>query len=61
VAAPHLNGERIAAAGFGIAGPVINNTVRATNLRGLSKPRISTRMHAPGKNQLQLTADSGGA
>ena len=31
-AAPHLNGERIAAAGFGIAGPVINNTVRATNL-----------------------------
>ena len=32
VAAPHLNGERIEAAGFGIAGPVINNTVRATNL-----------------------------
>jgi len=28
----HLNGERIAAAGFGIAGPVINNRVRATNL-----------------------------
>jgi len=32
VAAPHLNGQRIEAAGFGIAGPVINNTVRATNL-----------------------------
>jgi glucokinase len=32
LAAPHLNGERIAAAGFGIAGPVIHNTVRATNL-----------------------------
>jgi len=31
-AAPHLNGQRIEAAGFGIAGPVINNTVRATNL-----------------------------
>ena len=31
-AAPHLNGARIEAAGFGIAGPVINNTVRATNL-----------------------------
>jgi glucokinase len=28
----HLNGERIAAAGFGIAGPMINNRVRATNL-----------------------------
>jgi glucokinase len=32
IAAPHLNGSRIEAAGFGIAGPVINNTVRATNL-----------------------------
>jgi glucokinase len=32
LAAPHQNGERIEAAGFGIAGPVINNTVRATNL-----------------------------
>jgi glucokinase len=32
VAAPHLNGEPITAAGFGIAGPVINNMVRATNL-----------------------------
>lgn len=31
-AQPHLNGQRIEAAGFGIAGPVINNTVRATNL-----------------------------
>ena len=32
LAAPYLNGERVEAAGFGIAGPVINNTVRATNL-----------------------------
>jgi len=32
VAAPHLGGEKIRAAGFGIAGPVINNRVRATNL-----------------------------
>ncbi len=31
-AQPHLAGERIEAAGFGIAGPVINDTVRATNL-----------------------------
>ncbi len=31
-AAEHLNGERIVAAGFGIAGPVINGRVRATNL-----------------------------
>ena len=32
LAAPHQGRERIQAAGFGIAGPVINNTVRATNL-----------------------------
>jgi len=31
-AATHLAGEKISAAGFGIAGPVINNRVRATNL-----------------------------
>lgn len=30
--ATHLAGERISAAGFGIAGPVIDNKVRATNL-----------------------------
>jgi glucokinase len=32
VAATHLGEEKICAAGFGIAGPVINNRVRATNL-----------------------------
>jgi glucokinase len=32
VAAPHLGNEKIRAAGFGIAGPVIDNRVRATNL-----------------------------
>jgi glucokinase len=32
LAASHLAGEKIEAAGFGIAGPVINNRVRATNL-----------------------------
>ena len=31
-AADHLGGEKIRAAGFGIAGPVINGRVRATNL-----------------------------
>jgi glucokinase len=31
-AAPHLAKERVRAAGFGVAGPVINNQVRATNL-----------------------------
>lgn len=31
-AAPHLAMERVRAAGFGVAGPVINNRVRATNL-----------------------------
>ena len=32
VAADHLGDEKIRGAGFGIAGPVINNRVRATNL-----------------------------
>ena len=32
VAAHHLGREKVRAAGFGIAGPVINNRVRATNL-----------------------------
>jgi len=31
-AAPHLNGLQIEAAGFGVAGPVINNRIHATNL-----------------------------
>jgi glucokinase len=31
-AAPHLAKERVRAAGFGVAGPVIDNRVRATNL-----------------------------
>ncbi len=31
-AAPHLTKKRVRAAGFGVAGPVINNRVRATNL-----------------------------
>ena len=31
-AAPYMAGDRIIAAGFGVAGPVINNRVRATNL-----------------------------
>ncbi len=32
LAAPHLTKDRVRAAGFGVAGPVINNQVRATNL-----------------------------
>ena len=31
-AAPHLNGGKVHAAGFGVAGPVINNRIHATNL-----------------------------
>ena len=31
-AAPHLGQEKICAAGFGVAGPVINNRIHATNL-----------------------------
>ncbi len=31
-AAPHLGKEKIRAAGFGVAGPVINNRIHATNL-----------------------------
>jgi glucokinase len=32
LAAPYLGADRVAAAGFGVAGPVIDNRVRATNL-----------------------------
>jgi glucokinase len=32
MAAPHITSEGVRAAGFGVAGPVINNRVRATNL-----------------------------
>jgi len=31
-AAPHLNGDKVRAAGFGVAGPVISNRIHATNL-----------------------------
>jgi glucokinase len=31
-AAPHLSDEKVRAAGFGVAGPVINNRIHATNL-----------------------------
>ncbi|MGH9677856.1 MAG: glucokinase, partial [Candidatus Acidiferrum sp.] len=31
-AGPHLKSRQVQAAGFGVAGPVINNRVRATNL-----------------------------
>jgi glucokinase len=31
-AAPHVGNEKILAAGFGVAGPVINNRIHATNL-----------------------------
>lgn len=31
-AAPHLTNEKVRAAGFGVAGPVINNRIHATNL-----------------------------
>ena len=32
LAAPHLASDPVVAAGFGVAGPVISNHVRATNL-----------------------------
>lgn len=31
-ASAHLNGDKVRAAGFGVAGPVINNRIHATNL-----------------------------
>jgi glucokinase len=31
-ATPHMNGGKVRAAGFGVAGPVINNRIHATNL-----------------------------
>jgi len=39
-AASHLNCDRILAAGFGVAGPVIDNNVRATNLPWTVDARI---------------------
>jgi glucokinase len=47
LAAPHIGHEKIYAAGFGIAGPVINGQVRATNL-----PWIVEAAHL--KSELQV-------
>jgi glucokinase len=42
-AASHLNADRVLAAGFGVAGPVIDNHVRATNLPWTVDARILER------------------
>lgn len=40
LAAPHLSSDPVIAAGFGVAGPVIKNQVRATNLPWMVDARI---------------------
>jgi len=39
-AEPHLRGDKIRAAGFGVAGPVINNRIHATNLPWIIDSKI---------------------
>jgi glucokinase len=56
-AAPHLSSNGILAAGFGVAGPVLNNRVRATNLPWIVDADSLTReLHVP---QIVLLNDLG--
>lgn len=43
LAAPHIGSDRVVAAGFGVAGPVIDNHVRATNLPWTVNAKILER------------------
>ena len=56
-AAPHLSSNGILAAGFGVAGPVLNNRVRATNLPWIVDAETLIReLHVP---QIVLLNDLG--
>jgi glucokinase len=61
-AASHLEGDKIIAAGFGVAGPVIDNHVRATNLPWVVDARILAQEVATDKivlmNDLGATGHS---
>jgi len=48
LAAPHLASDPVVAAGFGVAGPVISNHVRATNLPWtVDAQLLSTELRVP--------------
>jgi glucokinase len=48
LAAPHLASDPVVAAGFGVAGPVISNHVRATNLPwSVDAQLLSSELHVP--------------
>src|SRR5260370_3636420 len=56
-AAPHLSSNGILAAGFGVAGAVMHNQVRATNLRWIvDAETLSRELHVP---QIVLLNDLG--
>jgi glucokinase len=56
-AAPHLSSNGIVAAGFGVAGPVMHNQVRATNLPWIvDAETLSRELHVP---QIVLLNDLG--
>ncbi len=56
-AAPHLSSNGILAAGFGVAGPVMHNQVRATNLPWIvDAETLSRELHVP---QIVLLNDLG--
>jgi glucokinase len=56
-AAPHLGREKIRAAGFGVAGPVIDNRIHATNLPWIVDAEILA--HEPGVKSIVLVNDLG--
>jgi glucokinase len=56
-AAPHLGSEKIRAAGFGVAGPVINNRIRTTNLPWIIDAETLARQ--VGVNSIVLVNDLG--
>ena len=62
MAAPHLSSDGVVAAGFGVAGPVIDNHVRATNLPWTVDARVLEKELRVGKivlmNDLGATGHS---
>jgi glucokinase len=56
-AAPHLGQEKIRAAGFGVAGPVIDNRIHATNLPWIVDAEILA--HEVGVKSIVLVNDLG--
>ena len=59
-AAPHLKDNKIRAAGFGVAGPVINNRVHTTNLPWVVDANVLAQELGVGANTIVLVNDLGG-